>query len=235
MIEKIFKENEIQITKEQCRKFEQYYQLLIEWNEKVNLTSIIEYEDVIWKHFIDSALLVKSSRFVKEEDTNVLDVGTGAGFPGIVLAILCPNYQFTLLDSLNKRIDFLKIVQTELNLNNVSLYHGRSEDFGKMEEFRNQFDFVVSRAVAELPILLEYCVPFVKEQGYFVSYKGKKYEEEIQHSQNALKVLNSEVEDVEEYKLRNDDEKRFLLFVRNLDVTDIHYPRKAGKARKQPL
>ena len=174
-MKRVFGKYDIFLDDEKEQKLEQYYELLLEWNKKINLTAITEYKEVIWKHFIDSALLTKSDLYQEKERKSILDMGTGAGFPGIVLAILSPEKNFTLVDSLQKRIDFLKIVVEKLKLENVKLFHGRAEDYGQKENFRNQFDFVVSRAVAELPLLLEYCIPFVKLEGYFISYKGKKY------------------------------------------------------------
>ncbi len=235
MIQKVFKQNEIIISDEQENQLKKYYQLLIEWNSKMNLTAITEYDKVIWKHFIDSALIVKSIIYREENRTSILDMGTGAGFPGIVLAILSPNKQFTLVDSLQKRIDFLSVVVAELKLKNVKLYHGRAEDLGKKEEFRNQFDFVVSRAVAELPLLLEYCIPFVKEKGYFVSYKSKKYKEEIKSSEHAFSELSCELERTEKYNLHEIEDERILLFIKNNSITNEKYPRRAGKPKKKPL
>lgn len=233
MIKEIFMENGIMITEEQEEMLQLYYEILVEWNEKMNLTAITEYKDVILKHFLDSALILKSEYFINREHASVLDIGTGAGFPGIVLAILCPQHTFTLVDSLMKRIEFLHIIKEELQLDHVSLHHGRAEDLGHQIEFRNQFDFVVSRAVAELPVLLEYSIPFVKEQGYFVSYKGKRCREEVEISHRALEKLSAEIVEVEEYSLAK--ECRFLIFIKNLSITDVRYPRKAGKVKKKPL
>lgn len=238
MIKKIFKENGIDITDYQEQQLQRYYDILSEWNKKINLTAITEYKDVVVKHFLDSALILKSELFVGQGlsdagDSSVLDLGTGAGFPGIVLAVLYPGYHYTLVDSLNKRIEFLHIIKEELGLDQIRLYHGRAEDFGRDPEFRNQFDFVVSRAVAELPVLLEYCIPFVKPEGYFISYKGKKCEEEIKLSQRALQELNVFVERKEQYILSG--EERYLLFIKNLSETNQKYPRKAGKIKKNPL
>ena len=235
MIRKMFSECNIELSEKQEEQFQSYYELLIEWNEKINLTAITEYEEVIWKHFIDSALLTKSNLYQEEERKNVLDMGTGAGFPGIVLAILSPEKKFTLVDSLQKRIDFLTLVLEKLDLKNVRLFHGRAEDYGQKDIFRNQFDFVVSRAVAELPLLLEYCIPFVKENGYFISYKGKKYKEEIDCSGNAFKELTCQLDKIENYVLKNKEEERVLLFIRNNAPTNSKYPRRAGKPKKKPL
>lgn len=238
MIKRVFKENGIDITDYQEQQLQRYYDILSEWNKKINLTAITEYKDVVVKHFLDSALILKSDLFVGQRlsdagNSSVLDLGTGAGFPGIVLAVLYPGYHYTLVDSLNKRIEFLHIIKEELGLDQIRLYHGRAEDFGRDPEFRNQFDFVVSRAVAELPVLLEYCVPFVKPEGYFISYKGKKCEDEIKLSQRALQELNVFIERKEQYILSG--EARYLLFLKNLSETNQKYPRKAGKIKKNPL
>ncbi len=231
-MKEIFEKNGISITDKQENQLKKYYELLVEWNEKINLTAITEYKEVVWKHFIDSALLLKCMEF--SNGKRILDVGTGAGFPGMVLAILSPEKEFVLLDSLGKRVEFLKLVADELNLQNVSSYHGRAEDYGRKEDFRNQFDFVVSRAVAELPLLLEYCIPFVKKNGYFISYKGRKYKEEIENSTNAFEKLYCESKTVYEFSLENEEE-RFLVFIENKENTDLKYPRKAGKPKKKPL
>lgn len=231
----IFKENNIKITEEQEGKFRKYYELLTEWNQKVNLTAITEYEEVVRKHFLDSALLMRCEKFCCNKETEILDVGTGAGFPGMVLAVLCPEASFVLLDSLRKRVDFLNLVIEALALENVQVFHGRAEDYGREKDFRNRFDLVVSRAVAELPLLLEYCIPFVKKGGYFVSYKGRKYKEEIELADNAFEQLTCQPETVEHFKLSDTQEDRYLVFVRNKDVTNDKYPRKAGKPKKNPL
>lgn len=233
MIKEIFRENELEITDHQEKQLQRYYELLIEWNKKINLTAITEYKEVIYKHFLDSAFILKSELFQKKESASVLDLGTGAGFPGIVLAVLCPQYSFTLVDSLMKRIEFLHIIKEELELDHITLYHGRAEDLGRQKEFRNQFDYVVSRAVAELPVLLEYCIPFVRKEGYFISYKGKKYQEEINNSNTALQMLGADIKKIEMFQLMNED--RFLIFVENSSLTDDKFPRRAGKIKKNPL
>ena len=233
-MKRIFEKYNIILTKEEEDKLNQYYELLIEWNEKVNLTSITEYEEVIWKHFLDSSLIMLEHEWKNKTNAKVIDVGTGAGFPGLVLAILNSDKRFVLLDSLNKRVDFLNFVIRELQLENVETYHGRAESFGQNLDFRNQFDFVVSRAVAELPILMEYCIPFTKEGGYFVSYKGKRQEEEIELAQNAFYELGASFQYSREHSIKN-GEKRYLLFIRNNELTKSKYPRKEGKPKKKPL
>lgn len=231
---KIFNQYGIFPTKEQIEQLEEYYGLLVEWNKKINLTTIIEKEDVFWKHFLDSSLAMLSDLWIQKKSAKVLDVGTGAGFPGMVLAIFNPEKQFVLLDSLKKRVDFLLLVMDQLQLSNVKVFHGRAENYGRRTDFRNQFDFVVSRAVAELPVLMEYCIPFVCVDGYFISYKGKRQEEELRQSVHAFTELSAEFDHMEEYLLR-ENEKRVLLYIRNCCETNEKYPRREGKPKKKPL
>ena len=233
-MKKIFETYGIVLSQQQEKMLNTYYELLVSENEKMNLTSITEYEDVIWKHFFDSSFLMLDDIWKKSNSARVLDVGTGAGFPGMVLAILNPDKKFVLLDSLNKRIDFLQKVIEELSLKNVETFHGRAETFGRKEEFRNQFDFVVSRAVAELPVLMEYCMPFVKKEGYFISYKGKRQEEEIEKASHAFTELGAVFRYCKKYRLR-EEEERYLLFIQNNELTKDKYPRKDGKPKKKPL
>ncbi len=233
-MKKIFETYGIVLSQQQEKMLNTYYELLVSENEKMNLTSITEYEDVIWKHFLDSSFLMLDDIWKKSNSARVLDVGTGAGFPGMVLAILNPDKKFVLLDSLNKRIDFLQKVIEELSLKNVETFHGRAETFGRKEEFRNQFDFVVSRAVAELPVLMEYCIPFVKKEGYFISYKGKRQEEEIEKASHAFTELGAVFRYCKKYRLR-EEEERYLLFIQNNELTKDKYPRKDGKPKKKPL
>lgn len=233
-MKKVFEQYEIYPEDKQIRQLEMYYENLREWNKKINLTSIVEREEVIWKHFLDSALIMKSKIWKEEDNHLILDVGTGAGFPGMVLAILNPDKQFYLLDSLKKRIDYLEGIIHELQLDHVKCFHGRAEVYGRREDFRNQFDMVVSRAVAELPVLMEYCIPFVKKEGFFVSYKGKRMEEELHNSVNAFEKLSAEYHHTEQFSLKN-GESRYLLYIKNCDITNEKYPRKEGKPKKKPL
>ena len=233
-LESIFEQNDFEISVYQERDLSLYYQILSDWNTRVNLTSIIGYSEVLWKHYVDSCLILKCPEF-QTEYKKILDVGTGAGFPGIILSIMCPWHEFVLIDSLKKRILYLEDVVSKLNLRNVKVCHGRAEDFGKKKEYRGKFDFVLSRAVAELPTLLEYCIPFVKEDSYFVAYKGKKYQEELDKSENALTLLSAEVTNIHEFHLEKEEEKRYLLFIKKMAETDSHYPRRAGKIKKYPL
>lgn len=233
MIENIFSSNGISLSMDEIEKLICYFDLLTEWNQKINLTAITDFETVVYKHFLDSALILKCDGYNKEKKNRILDVGTGAGFPGIILAILRPEDEFSLMDSLNKRVEFLKIVIQNLGLTNVFVYHGRAEDYGKKSDFRNQFDYVVSRALAELPLLLEYCIPFVKRDGYFISYKGPKYELEMDMSEYAMEQLECKIETVEKFQIN--DEWRYLLWIKNQALTNSKYPRRAGKPKKSPL
>ena len=224
----------LQLDQTMCNQFEKYFDLLIDWNQRMNLTTITEKNEVIQKHFIDSVLLLTKYDSVKLENKNIIDVGTGAGFPGIPLAIMLPKTNFVLIDSLDKRITFLKTVLEELQLSNVTLYHGRAEDYGKDISFREQFDYCVSRAVAPLPILLEYCSPFVKVDGTLLLYKSKKADQEIQDSEHALDELNWKVGDI--YTLSDDENyKRYIIEIHKTNSTPVKYPRKAGKPKKNPL
>jgi 16S rRNA (guanine527-N7)-methyltransferase len=211
-----------------------YYDLLIEWNQKINLTTIVEKNEVWIKHFIDSCSLFDKYSIEELSDKTLIDVGTGAGFPGIPLAIMCPDLHITLLDSLNKRIQFLEIVKNTIGLKNVSTIHGRAEDFGKDSNYREQYDFAVSRAVANLSTLLEYCTPFIKDGGSFISYKSIRAEDELLEASNAFEVLNCNVAD--EYKFHlPDNSDRSLLIIKKLGTTPVKYPRKAGMPTKRPL
>lgn len=233
-MKKLFSNYDISISDKQIEQFKNYYDLLIEWNEKINLTAITEYEDVIKKHFLDSCLLLKVYSSEEFSGKSIIDVGTGAGFPGIPLAILMPETEFTLIDSLNKRIDFLKIVLEQLGLENVKLVHGRAEDLGKDSLYREQFDYCVSRAVASLPLLLEYCSPFIKKDGYLYLYKSKKVTQEIEEAENALNILNCILH--KNVEITNEEDYiRYLLEIRKIEFTPDKYPRKAGKPKKKPL
>lgn len=233
-MKKIFNSYQIELTDIQIEQFQQYYDLLVEWNQKINLTAITEYDEVIKKHFLDSCLLLCKYSYEQFNGKRVIDVGTGAGFPGIPLALLLPKTQFTLVDSLNKRVEFLSLVIQTLQVENVEVFHGRAEDLGRDEHFREQYDYCVSRAVAELPLLLEYCSPFIKVNGRLLLYKSKKMHEEIEKSNNALQTLNCQVKD---YKLLTSDKEfeRYMLEIEKIESTPEKYPRKAGKPKKKPL
>jgi 16S rRNA (guanine527-N7)-methyltransferase len=214
-------------------KFEKYKELLKEWNNKINITSIEDDEEIYIKHFLDSILLLSNEN--SNETKSIIDVGTGGGFPGLPLKIVNDNFSVTLLDSLRKRIDFLQEVVNELNLKEVNLIHGRAEDFGKDEKYREKFDICVSRAVAPLNILSEYCVPFVKVGGYFAAYKSENISEEIDTCRNAVEKLGGIIKEVKEISLPNTDIIRKIIIIEKVKETSEIYPRKAGKPSKDPL
>lgn len=229
-----FEKSGIYITEDQIRKFESYYELLIRWNDKINLTSITDWNQVVKKHFLDSVIISKYISFDLKE-RKCIDIGTGAGFPGIPLAILFPNLKITLLDALNKRIQFLDEVIQTLHLKNVTTVHARAEDAAKNKLYREQYDFAVSRAVANISTLAEYCVPFIKVNGQFISYKSVKVNEEMEEYKNAFPKLGCFVEKIETLCLPDSDMERSFVFISKSIETDLKYPRKAGKPSKQPL
>ena len=201
----------------------------------MNLTAITEMEDVVTKHFVDSLSLVKAVKDLETAEYRILDLGTGAGFPGIPLKIAFPNLQITLLDSLNKRIKFLNEVISQLGLRKIEAIHGRAEDYGRDKEYRETYDFCVSRAVANLATLSEYCMPYVKIGGVFVPYKSGKLEEELVQAKGAVKLLGGKVEDVIAFTLPKADADRTFVVIRKMEGTSRKYPRKAGLPSKEPL
>ena len=223
-----FLENGFELTETQTNQFLEYYQLLIDWNKDMNLTSLTDFEDVVIKHFVDSCL---GEKFIPKNSV-VMDIGVGAGFPSIPLAIIRPDLSFVLVDSLAKRITFLSAVVGTLRLTGISLIHSRAEDLAKKDVYRENMDVVVARAVAKLPTLLEYCLPFVKIDGLFVGYKSN-VEEEIEESSTALKLLSGQLEKVEEKDLYG--QKRTFVIVKKIGNTLIKYPRGQNKPRTQPL
>ncbi|MGB3368141.1 MAG: 16S rRNA (guanine(527)-N(7))-methyltransferase RsmG [Acidaminobacteraceae bacterium] len=228
-----FKELEIELSKDKANKFEIYKKLIQEWNEKINLTAITEDNEMAIKHFIDSASCFKSEKLSGE--ISMIDVGTGAGFPGIPLKILNENIKLTLLDSLNKRINFLQNVAASLELDDIEFCHGRAEDFGQDPNYRECFDVCVSRAVANLAVLTEYCLPFIKIGGYFIAQKGPKKNEELQEAAKAIEVLGGEIESVLEVKIPFSDITHSIVLIRKVSETPKQYPRKAGKPTKKPI
>lgn len=223
----------IELNEKQREQFHRYYELLVEWNKVMNLTGITEYDEVNEKHFVDSLAVAKVID-LKKIDT-VLDIGTGAGFPGLPLKIAYPHLNVVLMDSLQKRINFLNTVVDELGLKNVENLHGRAEDYAKKVEYREQFDLCVSRAVANLSTLSEYCIPFTKVGGVFVSYKSGEIDQEVKDSGNAIKLLGGELEGIVKFQLPDTDISRSFVKIKKVAATKKKYPRKAGMPSKEPL
>lgn len=218
------------VSNTQIEQFKKYFELLVEWNKVMNLTGIVEEEDVYLKHFYDSLTICKAFDF--NTMSTLCDVGSGAGFPGIPLKIMFPNLQITLVDSLQKRITFLEKVVEELHLEKINLVHSRIEDYAK--EHREEFDIVTARAVASLPTLLEYCIPLVKEKGYFIPMKAS-IDEELKNSQNALAKLDSEIIEIESFLLPKENSTRNILKIQKQKKTDKRYPRKYSEIKKNSL
>jgi 16S rRNA (guanine527-N7)-methyltransferase len=223
----------IELSDSQVEQFLVYYEMLTEWNEVMNLTAITNYEDVMKKHFVDSISLIKA--YDVSKNVSVIDVGTGAGFPGLALKIAYPNLKVTLLDSLNKRINFLDAVIEKLGLTNIDTVHGRAEDYAKKGKLREEYDLCVSRAVANLSTLSEYCLPFVKVGGQFISYKSEKITEEMTAASHAINLLGGKVSKQVEFTLPDSDIYRNLFVIDKVKDTPNKYPRKAGLPSKEPL
>ena len=225
----------ITLTDEQIEQFLQYYEMLVEKNKVMNLTGITEYEEVIQKHFLDSLSLIRVIPDIASQKLTVIDLGTGAGFPGIPLKIAFPELEITLMDSLNKRILFLQEVIDALGLKKVSAVHGRAEEMASNATHRQQYDLCVSRAVSNLAVLTEYCLPFVKKGGLFVSYKSADSDAEIQEGKNAISILGGKLTSVDKFQLPDSDLRRALVCIKKVKDTPKKYPRKAGTPAKLPL
>lgn len=223
----------IELNDKQLQQFEQFYALLIEKNKVMNLTAITEEEEVIDKHFIDSLTCNRVNPM--EQVKSIIDIGTGAGFPGIPLKIVYPDISFVLLDSLNKRIQFLNEVIEKLGLTKIKAVHGRAEDLARKSEYRGKFDLCVSRAVANLSTLSEYCIPFVKVNGFFVSYKAGKGLEEIEKCSTCMKELGSKIVKIDQFQLSDQEAQRILIQIKKCKGTSKKYPRKAGIPSRNPL
>lgn len=221
----------ISLDDNMLQRFEKYSELLVEWNQKMNLTAITEPEEIAIKHFLDSLLLLCA--FDIKKGDSVIDVGTGAGFPGVPIKIARPDLNLTLLDSLNKRLVFLDNLMKNLNLD-ANLVHLRAEDGSRKEEFREKFSIATSRAVAALPALLEYCMPYVKVGGVFIAMKGPLIDEEIENSQNAIDTLGGKIEDIKKFVLP-DNSTRNILIIKKIKKVSSKYPRRGVKISKNPL
>lgn len=217
----------------QLERFHKFYQLLIEWNKVMNLTGITEYEDVVEKHFVDSLSIIKAIDLSGIH--TVIDVGTGAGFPGIPLKIAFPHLRVVLLDSLNKRIKFLDEVISQLGLTEIRTIHGRAEEYARKEEYREQFDLCVSRAVANLSTLSEYCLPYIQVGGIFVPYKSGEIDDEVEQSKKAVRILGGNIKEVMKFELPGTDIHRSFVLIHKEQHTQKKYPRKAGIPVKEPL
>ena len=221
----------LELTEKQIEQFLKYYEMLVEKNKVMNLTAITEYDEVIEKHFLDSISLCQVYDLSKP--VKILDMGTGAGFPGVPLKIAFPEVEITLADSLNKRIKFLDEVIEELGLQKVTTIHARAEELARNKEHRENYDLVVSRAVANLSTLGEYCIPFVKMGGNFISYKSGEVDEEVNAASKAIKILGGQIKDV--YKFDLSDQKRSFVTIEKIKTTPKTYPRKAGTPSKKPI
>ena len=226
------KQLEIEITESQLDQFATYFEMLVEKNKVMNLTAITEKNEVIIKHFLDSIAILK---YIDVDDKKVIDIGTGAGFPGIPLKIMRPKMQLTMLDSLNKRIQFLNEVVDELQLEQVETIHGRAEDYAHDKAYRAQYDYAVSRAVANLSTLSEYCLPFVKIEGDFISYKSGQVQEEVAQGKNAIFLCGGKCSKVEGFVLPESDMERTFVMIHKVKNTAKQYPRKSGTPAKKPL
>lgn len=227
------KEVGIKIRPEQADKFQRYYELLIEWNEKINLTAITEPSDIVVKHFVDSLLVLKAVEI--KQNAKMIDVGTGAGFPAVPIKIMRPDIEMTLLDGLNKRLKFLAIVGEELGLEFICV-HKRAEEAGKMKEMRESYDFAVARAVARMNTLCEYCIPLIKMKGKFIAMKGKILHEELTEAKKAIDILGCKLQKTENFTLPDDEKsERSIALLQKFSFTPKDYPRHGNKISKDPI
>ncbi|WDA69865.1 16S rRNA (guanine(527)-N(7))-methyltransferase RsmG [Lactococcus lactis] len=226
-------EFDIQLSDKQIKQFERYFELLVEWNEKINLTAITEKNEVYLKHFYDSIAPILYG-LITDQPVSILDIGAGAGFPTLPMKIIFPELKVTIIDSLNKRINFLSLLTEELGLENVTLLHGRAEDFGQDANYRRTFDFVTARAVARLSVLTEFTIPFLKKNGILLSLKAAQFEEELNDAKKAIATLGGKFIKEVAYELPNGDERHIALIEKKKE-TPKKYPRKAGTPAKNPI
>lgn len=231
-LQESFQTQKIDVSEKQCKKFFEYMKLLIEWNEKINLTAIVEPGQVITKHFLDSLTILN---YIVTKQQKIIDVGTGAGFPGIPIKIMDDLSEITLIDSLNKRINFLQEVINKNNLKNIRAIHGRAEDFGQDKLYREKYDVCVARAVAPMNILVEYLLPFARVNGICICMKGANIEEELEEAKKAINLLGGKIEKVESFGLSGSEDRRNIIIIRKISKTPEQYPRKAGTAKKYPI
>jgi len=223
----------LEFNEKKYAEFMRYKDLIKEWNEKINLTAIKEDEEIVKKHFIDSMKVFEFDQLKNAK--NIIDIGTGGGFPGIPMKIIKPEINIVLLDSLNKRIKFLDEVIKDLQLENIKAIHGRAEDYAQEVQYREKFDIAVSRAVANLTVLSEFCIPYVKVGGYFVAMKGPAVEEEIKLSKNAIRMLGGKIEHIKKVQIEDSDLNHNLVIIKKIAGTNKKYPRKAGMVTRSPL
>ena len=233
LIQQVFQTEQIPLSAEQLKQFELYYELLVDWNTKINLTAITEPTEVAYKHFLDSALFLRA--FPDVAGKALIDVGTGAGFPGIPVRILEHSCRVTLFDSLNKRINFLRTVCDTIGIADVATVHGRAEESAQKPEYRAQFDLATARAVARMPVLAEYCLPFVKVGGHFVALKGPELDNELAECKRAFSELGGKLVEVKQYTFGPENYTRNIAIVEKVKETPKKYPRKAGTPNKNPL
>ena len=233
ILEKGCEELGITLNDTQKNQFIQFYEFLVEKNKVMNLTGITEFDEVLVKHFLDSLCCVKAVDMSKVK--TVMDIGTGAGFPGVPLKIAFPEMEACLLDSLNKRVNFLNEVIEMLGLKDVTAVHGRAEDYARQADYREQFDLCVSRAVANLSTLSEYCLPYVKVGGHFIPYKSGKIQDELTEAKTAIKILGGNLEKTEKFQLADTDMERSFVVIRKTKPTGKKFPRKVGLPSKEPI
>lgn len=232
-LENGFRELNIRINKKSIDELLLFRDMLLEWNKKINLTSITDNQEIFIKHFFDSATCMATG-YIKD-GFEVVDIGTGAGFPGLVLKIINNEINITLLDSLKKRTNYLENLVINLGLKNVEIIHGRAEEYGNKVEYREKYDIALSRAVASINVLLEYCLPYIKNGGYFLCQKGPKFKDELKEAEKALKTLGGKINEVKEFILPGSDIKRNIIVIEKIYKTPAKYPRKAGKPTSNPI